>query len=76
MDLAILGTADRVWCMDKEHRSELEPYFQERPNDLELFDPEGQGVDDPYRRSMRQYRRIAKRIEAIARKRIEQLTGS
>jgi len=53
LDLAILGTADRVWCMDAEHRNELGTYFQDRPDALQMFDPEGGDVDDPYGHSMR-----------------------
>jgi len=73
VDAAILGTADRVWCMDAGHRREIEAYFQERPEALQLFDPGGEDVPDPFQKSTRVYRRIAKRIEAIARLRVEEL---
>ncbi|MHC4953755.1 MAG: L-threonylcarbamoyladenylate synthase [Planctomycetota bacterium] len=74
-DLTLLGTAHRVWCMESHHVAELEPYFQERPGVLELFDPDGGNVPDPFRRSMRTYRKVAKRIEAISRARATELTS-
>lgn len=73
VDPAILGTATRVWCMEADHMREIEPYFQERREALALFDPDGGSVQDPFRRSMRVYRKIAKRIEALARRRVAQL---
>ena len=75
LDLAILGTADRVWCMDAEHRAELGSYFQDRPEALRMFDPAGEDVADPYGRSMRFYRKTARRIEELARLRVEELLG-
>ena len=45
----------------------------DRPEALALFDPDGGAVEDPFRRSMRVYRKVAKRIEAIARRRVEEL---
>ena len=73
VDAAILGTADRVWCMDAEHEHAIEAYFQERREALTLFDPDGKNVEDPFRRSMRVYKKIAKRIETVARRRVDEL---
>ncbi len=68
-----LGTAHRVWCMSKAHVDALETYFQDRPEALQLLDPEGGDVADPFRRSMRFYRKTARQIEKLCRRRAEEL---
>ena len=74
--LETLGTADRVWCMSAAHVESLENYFQERPCVLELLDPRGSDVADPFRRSMRVYRKTARQIESLCRLRAEELSPS
>ena len=54
----------------------LYPNHQDRPDVLQMFDPDGDQVADPYRRSMRVYRKTAKRIEQLARRRVEDLLRS
>jgi len=70
---ALLGAAHRVWVMTAEHRDELAPYFQDRPDALALFDPGGEDVEDPFRQSKRVYRRVAQRLDEIAILRVREL---
>ncbi|MHC4939936.1 MAG: L-threonylcarbamoyladenylate synthase [Planctomycetota bacterium] len=69
----ILGASHRVWAMEREHIDELRAYFQERPEALELFDPAGEDVPDPFRQSRRVYKKVAKMLDAIAGQRVDEL---
>ncbi|MHC4847381.1 MAG: L-threonylcarbamoyladenylate synthase [Planctomycetota bacterium] len=69
----ILGSSHRVWVMGHAHRDELRPYFQDRPEALELYDPTGEDVQDPYQQPRRIYKRVAKKLDEIAAARVNQL---
>lgn len=68
-----MGNADRVWVMTHRHLEELRLHFQDRPEALSLFDPKGDDVEDPYKKSKRVFRRIAKQLEKIAHERAAEL---
>jgi len=69
----MLGASDRVWTMTRAHLQELRNYFQDRPHAIELFDPSGEDVPDPFRRSRRVYRQVAEQIRAIVDERVRAL---
>lgn len=69
----LLGASHRVWAMTRAHLAELRNYFQDRPDALELFDPSGQDVPDPFRRSRRVYRKVAEQIQSIVEQRVREL---
>ncbi|MHC4449152.1 MAG: L-threonylcarbamoyladenylate synthase, partial [Planctomycetota bacterium] len=69
----ILGSSHRVWVMEQSHWDELRPYFQERPDVLEFYDPAGEDVQDPYQQPRRIYKKVAKKMDEIAATRVNQL---
>jgi L-threonylcarbamoyladenylate synthase len=69
----LMGNAHRVWVMSEAHLDDLRLHFQDRPGVLALFNPAGDSVEDPYKKSRRVFRRIAKEIQALARLRAAEL---
>jgi len=72
----LLASARRVWCLASNHVDFLLPYFAERPDDLQLLDPKGREIHDPYGRPLKVYRKAADRIARAVEKRVEELLGS
>ncbi|MEM8885824.1 MAG: L-threonylcarbamoyladenylate synthase [Planctomycetota bacterium] len=72
-DPEMLGSAHRVYVMARHHLDALRDYFQDRPDALQLFDPGGDDVEDPYQKSKRVFRQVTERIEELARLRATEL---
>lgn len=68
--IGLLKRASRVYCMSNGHLEFLRPYFEGREDDLQLLDPDGKEIRDPYHKPLKAYRRatelIAKAVEARA----------
>jgi protein-tyrosine phosphatase len=68
-----LKQALRVYCLAECHRAFLLPYFTGAEDRLELLDPDGKEIPDPYGRSLRFYRKTAERIAAACERRAGEL---
>ena len=71
----LLSSARRVYCLARPHLDFLTPYYADRPDDLQLLDPKGREIQDPYGRSLKIYRKIALEIVRAVEKRVNELTG-
>jgi len=68
----MLQEADRVWCMTASHRDavlQIAPWAQSK---VELLDPRGGDISDPYGGDAAEYQRCAKQINDLVRERIHQ----
>ena len=72
----ILAETTRAYGMDGGHIDFLTSYFRERPDDLELLDPDGADIRDPYGKSLRMYRRVAKKIEQACTRRATEIVAA
>ncbi len=71
----LLASARRVYCLASNHLEFLRPYYAERPLDLQLLDPKGREIYDPYGRSLKVYRKVAEQMARAVAKRVEELLG-
>jgi len=69
----LLASARRVFCLARNHLDFLLPYFEKRPHDLELLDPKGREIHDPYGRSLKVYRKVGDQIARAVAKRADEL---
>jgi tRNA threonylcarbamoyl adenosine modification protein (Sua5/YciO/YrdC/YwlC family) len=69
----LLASARRVYCLARHHVDFLVPYFAKRPSDLELLDPRGREIHDPYGRSLKVYRRVGEQIARAVEKRVDEI---
>lgn len=70
---SLLGSVDFVWCMDETHVTSLQdryPIFVEK---VELYDPDGANIDDPYFGSRQDVRMAFEVIDSIAERRVSDL---
>jgi tRNA threonylcarbamoyl adenosine modification protein (Sua5/YciO/YrdC/YwlC family) len=74
--LGLLEAADRVYCLARPHLDFLIPYYADRPDALDLLDPKGREIHDPYGRPVKIYRRVAKVIARAVEKRADELAGT
>jgi len=72
-----LARADLVLCMSLQHVAAVGELLAERPSPetprVELFDPEGHDVVDPFGSDLARYRAVARMLERMARRRADQL---
>jgi len=73
--IRLLQAARRTYCLARNHLDFLTPYYAERPDDLELLDPKGREIADPYGRPLKVYRRTARQIHQAVEKRADELAG-
>ncbi|HEX5136718.1 MAG TPA: L-threonylcarbamoyladenylate synthase [Planctomycetota bacterium] len=73
--LRLLGDARRVYGLANNHIEFLRPYFAARPHALELLDPKGREIQDPYGRPLKVYRKTADQIARAVGKRVLELSG-
>lgn len=71
--LAMVREARRVYGLTRNHCDFLQPYFRKRPDDLDLFDPKGREIQDPYGLSLKAYRRVGAQIAKAAEQRAAEL---
>jgi L-threonylcarbamoyladenylate synthase len=71
--LALVHEARRVFGASRSHVEFLQPYFHERPKDLDLLRPDGKDIDDPIGRGLRVYRRVARELRDACRRRVEEI---
>ena len=69
--IALIEHATKVFALAPEHADFLRPYFDKRENGLELLDPDGKIVPDPYGRTLRAYRKAAAQIYAAVEDRLD-----
>jgi tRNA threonylcarbamoyl adenosine modification protein (Sua5/YciO/YrdC/YwlC family) len=60
--LGMVREARRVYGLTRSHCDFLLPYFRDRPQDLDLLDPKGREIQDPYGLSLKAYRRVGAQI--------------
>ncbi len=72
--IGLLNQADRVYVMSHGHREFLQPYF-ENPDLVQLLDPDGKEIRDPYGRSLKVYRRAADRIQKAIEARVVEIVN-
>jgi tRNA threonylcarbamoyl adenosine modification protein (Sua5/YciO/YrdC/YwlC family) len=60
--LSMIRDARRVYGLTRGHCDFLQPYFRQRPDDLDLIDPKGREIQDPYGLSLKAYRRVGAQI--------------
>jgi tRNA threonylcarbamoyl adenosine modification protein (Sua5/YciO/YrdC/YwlC family) len=73
--LRMVQEARRVYCLSRTHLNFLAPYFQDRPDDLDLLDPKGKEIHDPYGSSLKVYRKVGAQVLRAAEKRAAELVG-
>ncbi|MCK6459113.1 MAG: threonylcarbamoyl-AMP synthase [Planctomycetes bacterium] len=71
----LLASARRVYCLARNHLEFLRPYFADRPHALDLLDPKGREIHDPYGRPLKVYRKVGAQIERAVGKRADELLG-
>jgi tRNA threonylcarbamoyl adenosine modification protein (Sua5/YciO/YrdC/YwlC family) len=71
--LGMVRDARRVYGLTRSHCDFLQPYFRKRPEDLDLLDPKGREILDPYGLSLKAYRRVGAQIAKAAEQRAEEL---
>ena len=52
--------------MEREQREQILAFFPHRERDVLLVDPEGGDIEDPAGRSLDEYQRLARRLDAAA----------
>ncbi len=73
--IELLKMAERVYVADQTHIDFLLPYFQDRPDALQLLDPDEKSVPDPYGRTIKAYKKSAEMIEKAVEQRLDELFG-
>jgi tRNA threonylcarbamoyl adenosine modification protein (Sua5/YciO/YrdC/YwlC family) len=58
--------ATRIFCMERGQREQILAFFPHRERDVLLLDPEGRDVPDPDGQGLAEYRRLARRLDAVA----------
>jgi len=72
--IGLLKQAERVYVMSRNHRDFLVPYFDD-PDVVELLDPRGKEIRDPYGRALKVYRRAAEQILEAVETRADEILG-
>ena len=73
VDAAEIAEADRVYCLTSSHRAALLDALPPRlGGHVELLDPEGGDVPDPFGRSLEIYRATADAIERMVEARVSE----
>lgn len=70
--VSMVEDADRVFVMTKIHRKAILEWLPEAESKLELLDPEGKEIGDPYGEGVGIYRECARRIRKCLEKRLEE----
>jgi protein-tyrosine phosphatase len=73
--IGLLERARRVYCLAKGHRDFLAPYLEGQPGTVELLEPNGKDIRDPYGRSLKVYRKVTSQIVKACQARAEELLG-
>ncbi|UCE87247.1 MAG: threonylcarbamoyl-AMP synthase [Deltaproteobacteria bacterium] len=73
--IGLLERAHRVFCMANGHMEFLRPYFDGREDDLQLLDPDGKEIRDPYRKPLKVYRRTTEQIAKAVEARVDEILG-
>ena len=74
--ISLVNEAARVYCLSRNHRDFLVPYFQERPDALAFLHPKDKDIVDPYGRALKVYRKTAQRILDACAARAKELAGT
>jgi len=69
VDEALLGRVDLAFGLTHRHVEQLLHRARERAIPVELFDPEGRDVEDPFGGTAAEYRSVTAALERIARER-------
>ncbi len=70
---SMVEEADRVFVMTEQHRESIAKWMPEHAEKVELLDPEGGEIGDPFGDSEEAYRATAKRIHECLEKRIREI---
>jgi len=63
---ALLESATRIFCMEREQREQILAFFPHRDREVLLVDPEGADIEDPHGHGPDHYQRLARRLDAAA----------
>lgn len=63
---SLLESATRIFCMERDQREQILAFFPHRDREVLLVDPEGADLEDPHGRSLEDYQRLARRLDAAA----------
>ena len=69
VDEPLLGQVDLAFGLTRRHVEQLRLRAGDRPLQVELFDPEGRDVEDPFGGTPAEYRSVTAALERIARER-------
>lgn len=73
---ALLGDSDRIFVMSYEHLLRLEQLYPRDAGRADLIDPDGSDVADPFGGSVEDYVACFRRLEALIRARISDLSST
>ncbi|GJM20335.1 MAG: protein-tyrosine-phosphatase [Planctomycetota bacterium] len=76
VELELLESADLVLCMTSGHLAALAPHAAALGCELELFDPSGESVEDPFGAPLSVYASVARELARMAAQRVAQLCAS
>jgi protein-tyrosine phosphatase len=62
----LVDAATRIYCMERAQRDQILAFFPHRERDVMLLDPERRDVQDPEGTGLAEYRRLARRLDAVA----------
>jgi protein-tyrosine phosphatase len=71
--IELVKKATTIFWMSRSHRDFLAPFAEKRPDLLQPLDPKGRDIPDPYRRSLKTYRKVAQMLEEACRARAKEL---
>ncbi|MBI2933264.1 MAG: threonylcarbamoyl-AMP synthase [Planctomycetes bacterium] len=67
---ALVEEADRIFVMTRRHQQALSELVPECAAHIEMLDPEGQDIEDPYGGDVEMYRECARKIRTCLEKRL------
>ena len=62
----LVECATRIYCMERAQRDQILAFFPHRERDVSLLDPELADIDDPDGMGLSEFKRLARRLDAVA----------
>lgn len=62
----LVENATRIYCMERGQRDQILAFFPHRERDVALLDPEQADIEDPHGMPLADFRRLARRLDAVA----------
>ena len=70
---AMIDAADQIWVMTASQRRLLLEFAPEARAKIDVLDPDGEDITDPYRRSAEVYQRVTRLIHRAITRRVEEI---